>query len=133
VYPGGFKDFDHEMRRRAGGEAAQARDRREASRKSAPPPDKPDKSDKTDKDAKQKYEAQRQAARDLEKKKRRIQELETSIAAGEKDLDLLRGKLKQGPADDWEKLAKMAQEEQVLTRKVDAMLMEWAKLSEETK
>jgi len=130
VYPGGFKDFDHEMRRRAEAEAARARDRREAPRKSAPPPDK---SDKSDKDAKQKYEAQRQAARDLEKKKRRIQELETSIAAGERDRDLLRGKLKQAPADDWEKLAKMAQEEQVLTRKVDAMLMEWAKLSEETK
>jgi ATP-binding cassette subfamily F protein 3 len=118
------------MRRRADAEAAQARDRREAPRKSVPPQDKADKSDK---DAKQKYEAQRQAARDLEKKKRRVQELEISIAAGEKDLDVLRAKLKLGPADDWEKLAKMAQEEQVLTRKVDGMLMEWAKLSEETK
>ena len=33
-------------------------------------------------------------------------------------------------ADDWEKLAKMAQEEQALARKVDSMLLEWARLSE---
>jgi ATP-binding cassette subfamily F protein 3 len=128
VYPGGFKDYDHERRRRADAEAAQDRQRREAPRKTAPPPP-----DRSDRDAKQKFEAQRQAARDAEKKKRRVQELEASIAAGEKDLDVLRAKLKQASGDDWEKLAKMAQEEQVLTRKVDTMLMEWAKLSEDAK
>jgi ATP-binding cassette subfamily F protein 3 len=82
-----------------------------------------------------KFEEQRLAARAAEKKKRRIQELETAIATGEKDLDVLRGKLKTGPGDahenDWEKLAKMAQEEQALTRRVDTMLVEWARLSEE--
>jgi hypothetical protein len=62
-----------------------------------------------------------------------VQELETGIAAGEKELDLLRGKLRLGAEDDWEKLAKMAHEEQSLAKKVDAMLMEWARLSEETK
>ena len=56
-----------------------------------------------------------------------------SIAAGEKDLDALRGKTKASPGDDWEKLAKMAQEEQALTKKVDSMLLEWARLSEEVK
>ncbi len=54
-----------------------------------------------------------------------------SIAAGEKELDKLRGQLKEAPGDDWEKLANMAREEQTLTKKVDAMLVEWAKLSEE--
>jgi ATP-binding cassette subfamily F protein 3 len=137
TYPGGFKDYEHEMRRRADAAAAvaEAQGRREAPRKTAPPPqDKAAKDrgakDKGENDAKDRYEAQRQAARDIEKKKRRIKELEASIAAGEKDLDVLRAKLKQG-SDDWERLAKMAQEEQVLTRKVDGMLMEWAKLSEE--
>jgi ATP-binding cassette subfamily F protein 3 len=135
TYPGGFKDYEHEMRRRAAVAAAaaavEAQGRREALRKAAPPPQDKAAKDKGEKDAKERYEAQRQASRDVEKKKRRIKELEASIAAGEKDLDVLRGKLKQGAGDDWEKLAKMAQEEQVLTRKVDAMLMEWAKLSEE--
>ena len=32
---------------------------------------------------------------------------------------------------DWEKLAKMADDEQALTKKVDAMLLEWARLSED--
>ena len=80
---------------------------------------------------KQKYEAERQLARSIEKKKRRIKELESAIAAGEKDLDVLRGKLKEGPGDNWEKLAKMAHDEQALTKRVDSMLLEWARLSEE--
>ena len=120
VYPGGFKDYEHAAGRRrrpppkAGKEekprpVARGRRGRRGSRSSAP------------------------AARDLEKKKRRIQELEASIATGEKDLDALRAKLKASPSDDWEKLAKMAQEEQALTKKVDSMLVEWARLSEEVK
>ena len=35
------------------------------------------------------------------------------------------------PGGDWEKLAKMAREEQALTKKVDVMLLEWARLSGE--
>jgi ATP-binding cassette subfamily F protein 3 len=77
------------------------------------------------------YEEERRAARAAEKRKKRIQELEASLAADEKDLDVLRARLKSAPGEDWEKLAKMAQEEQALTRKVDSMLMEWARLSEE--
>ena len=77
------------------------------------------------------HEGQRQAARELERKKKRIQEIEASIATGEKDLDALRTSLKASPSDDWEKLAKMAQEEQALAKKVDSMLIEWARLSEE--
>ena len=72
-----------------------------------------------------------QAARALEKKKKRIAELEGTIAGGERDRDELRSKLKSAPGDDWEKLAKMAQEEQALTRRLDQMLVEWARLSEE--
>jgi ATP-binding cassette subfamily F protein 3 len=82
-------------------------------------------------ESKKKYDDQRNTARALEKKKRRIKELETSIATGEKDLDVLRAKLKTSPGDDWEKLAKMAHEEQALTKSVDSMLLEWARLSEE--
>ena len=77
------------------------------------------------------HEAQRLAARAADKRKRRVKELEEVIASGEKDLDALRAWLKSPPGDQWEKLAKMAQEEQALTRKVDTMLVEWARLSEE--
>jgi ATP-binding cassette subfamily F protein 3 len=77
------------------------------------------------------YEEQRSRARALEKKKRRVEELEKSIASGEKELDVMRASLREAPGDDWEKLAKLAREEQALTKRVDSMLVEWAKLSEE--
>jgi ATP-binding cassette subfamily F protein 3 len=117
TYPGGFRDYEKTLEVKARSEAPKAR-----ARAQAPSPDE---------DAKQRYEVQRQAARSVEKRKRRIQELEASIAAGERELDGLRGELKSSPGDNWEKLAKMAQEEQSLTKRVDAMLIEWARLSEE--
>jgi ATP-binding cassette subfamily F protein 3 len=129
VYPGTFRDYEHSVKRGAEADAAKANERKANERKgnAAAPPASPDD------ESKKRYEAQRQAARALEKKKRRIQELETSIAAGEKDVDVLRAMLKTAPGDNWEKLTRMAQEEQALTKKVDAMLLEWARLSEEAK
>jgi ATP-binding cassette subfamily F protein 3 len=122
-YPGGFRDY--ERFGRAPRAPLQEKPKPEEKRKTVPP-------GKDVKDpAVARFEEQRQAARAVEKKKRRIQELESAIATGEKELDALRGKLKSGPGDDWEQLAKMAQEEQALTRKVDSMLMEWARLSQE--
>jgi ATP-binding cassette, subfamily F, member 3 len=121
VYPGGFKDYENAAR---------------PSPKAAAPPRKETKAKSValvEADSKQKYEEQRNAARTLEKKKRRIQELEAAIATGEKDLERLRGKLREGPGEDWEKLATMAREEQALAKKVDTMLVEWARLSEEAK
>jgi ATP-binding cassette subfamily F protein 3 len=120
VYPGGFRDYERVVERRARDEAAQTGKGKEPKGKAV-----------ADEEAKHKYEAQRQASRTLEKKKRRITELEAAIARGEKDLGDLRGKLKEAPGQDWEKLARMAREEQALTKKVDAMLIEWARLSEE--
>jgi ATP-binding cassette subfamily F protein 3 len=43
----------------------------------------------------------------------------------------MREKLKEDPAGDWAKVAKMAAEEQALTKRVDAMMSEWTKLSEQ--
>jgi ATP-binding cassette subfamily F protein 3 len=123
VYPGDFKDYERTLEPREAAEPAPP--------KARPKSAVPDRATNEEEEAKQRYEAQRQAARAVEKKKRRIQELESAIAAGERDLDTLRGKLKAAPGDDWEKLATMATEEQVLTKKVDAMLIEWARLSEE--
>jgi ATP-binding cassette subfamily F protein 3 len=128
VYPGGFKDYEKASRALVQPAAGNVREARESRKESKPASVAP-----SEDEAKQRYEEKRQAARAVEKKKRRIQELETAIAAGEKDLDQLRGKLRQGPGEDWEKLAKMAQEEQALTKKVDSMLVEWARLSEEVR
>jgi ATP-binding cassette subfamily F protein 3 len=134
VYPGGFRDFE-----RFGAKPGAPPERKEKNEKNAKN-EKHERAEtgpgsnagKKEKDkAVEKFEEQKQAARLLEKKKRRVKELEASIAVGEKELDALRGRLKEAPGDDWEKLANMAQEEQTLARKVDAMLVEWARLSEE--
>ncbi len=118
IYAGGFRDYA----------ASRSKPAEE------PPPAKRAEAVQADRSAeakRQSFEAQRQQARALEKKKRRVQELEQTIAKCERELDDMRGALKSAPGDDWEKLAKLAQEEQALTKKVDAMLIEWAAVSEE--
>jgi ATP-binding cassette subfamily F protein 3 len=119
VYPGGFRDYERSAAPRPAAEAARA----------------PGKEEKpklvTEEEGKKKHEEQRLAARAAEKKKRRIVELEGGIAATERDLDALRRRLKEAPGDAWEDLAKMAEQEQALQKKVDSMLVEWARLSEE--
>jgi ATP-binding cassette subfamily F protein 3 len=125
AYPGAFREYE---------------DSRRSRHASTPVPDKPTARERPptpnpptgDAEKKNRYEAQRLAARAVEKRKRRIAELEAAIAAGERELDALRGKLKGAPTDGWEQLTKMAHDEQALTKRVDAMLMEWARLSEDT-
>jgi ATP-binding cassette subfamily F protein 3 len=144
VFPGGFRDLerarassDESAEGAPGAPASRGGARKAAPAASARPKDGKEAEETkapakgTDDDSKQKYESARQAARAVEKKKRRIQELEAAIASGERDLDALRGKLKEAPGDDWEKLATMARDEQALAKKVDSMLVEWARLSEE--
>ena len=133
VYPGGFRDYEQAQSATAvsasrgiAGEVASDCSARTRDRDGAPSAAAGDLEA-----GKQKYEVQRQAARSLEKKKRRIQELESSIVVGERELSTLRGSLREAPGEDWERLAKMARDEQALAKKVDAMLLEWARLSEE--
>ena len=84
-------------------------------------------------EAKQKYEEQATARRAPSRRRSAAsRSSRPAIAAGEKELGRApwqaQGKV---PGDDWEKLAKMAHDEQALTKKVDSMLLEWARLSEE--
>jgi ATP-binding cassette subfamily F protein 3 len=129
VYPGGFADFVRAGPTPSPTPAPRSekgptpRPAKASAQRSTPasgrPPGKGD------------YEAQKLEARAREKKKRRVSELETAIAAAEGELDRLRAQLKQAPGDDWEKLADWAKVEQALQRKVDRMLVEWAQLSQE--
>ncbi|MDB4936316.1 MAG: ATPase component of transporter [Labilithrix sp.] len=125
VYPGGFSDF---ASAHAPKSEAPKRDRkaeaREAKKSDVPPP-------LSEQAKKKQHEAQKQASRDREKRERRFKELEDLIAAGEKQLGEMRGKLREDPAGDWAKLAKMAAEEQALSRRVDALMTEWTRLGEE--
>jgi ATP-binding cassette subfamily F protein 3 len=123
AYPGAFRDYEESRRPRA----APVEDK-PSPREKAPAP----KTAGSEEQKKSSYEAQRQAARAAEKRKRRIEELEAAIASGERELDTLRSKLKEAPTDGWEQLTKMAHDEQALAKRVDSLLMEWARLSTET-
>ena len=130
VYPGGFRDYV----------AAHApkpepiADRKKANQKRV---ERVERSriavEKVDPEAEKAkaYEAQRQQARAVERKKRRVEELEKSIARGETELGELRTVLRTAPGDDWEKLAKMAREEQALAKRIELMMTEWTQLSGE--
>jgi ATP-binding cassette subfamily F protein 3 len=131
LYPGGFSDFAtahapkaEAPRREKKAEARDARDAREAKKSDVPPA-------MTEQQKKKQHESQKQASRDREKRERRFKELEELIAAGEKQLGELREKLREDPAGDWAKVAKMATEEQALSKRVDALMTEWTKLGED--
>jgi ATP-binding cassette subfamily F protein 3 len=113
IYNGGFRDF-------AAAHAPKPKATLPPPRKTEPPkktqPPPPKKSD------------HRELARASEKNKRRIKELEDLIAAGEKQLTALREELKQDPAGDWAKIAKLASEEQALAKKVETLMAEWERL-----
>jgi ATP-binding cassette subfamily F protein 3 len=139
VYPGGFRDFVASQKPRVDEteklEKARARKERERDRKPEPATiavaDGAARSAGDERARKAAFEAQRQAARGQEKRKRRIEELESLIADGERQLGEMRGKLKEDPAGDWAKVAALASQEQALAKRVDLLMSEWTKLSEE--
>jgi ATP-binding cassette, subfamily F, member 3 len=77
------------------------------------------------------FEADKAVARSLERKKKRVHELEGEIKAHEGELDKRREELKRDPGGDWAKLASLAKEEQALARQLDAVIAEWMALTEE--
>jgi ATP-binding cassette subfamily F protein 3 len=128
VFPGTFKEYATHTAARARAEE----EPREAPPKKAAPPKKVEAPTKAPKPAEKNpgFEAQKQASRDREKKKRRVKELEDLIAGGEKKLEELRAVLREDPGGDWAKLAERANEEQALARRIEQMMNEWTRLSE---
>ena len=138
VYPGGFADFvDAHARKARAAEAAAPR---------SAPRDKPRaaSSEATDRDArkaaaepidkdarKAAFEQEKQVGRTLERKKKRLAEVEKAIETGEAELATMRDALKADPGGDWAKLAAAAKREQVRAREVDAMMAEWSQLGDE--
>ena len=119
VYNGGYRDFVSAARRAS---------------EPPPPPPPPKKREREPEppkaDGRVSFETQRQQARENEKRKRRIADLENSIALAEAELAVMREKLKQDPGGDWARVAELAEREQELSRRVDVMMSEWTKLSE---
>ncbi|MFZ5892372.1 MAG: ABC-F family ATP-binding cassette domain-containing protein [Myxococcota bacterium] len=123
IYEGGFKDYTqaHERQRKAQEQPAPKKSK-------APPP--PAKTEPVVAGANA-HRAQKSAARDLERKRKRLQELEAQIADGERETLRYRNELKDVPSNAWERIHELAQKEQELTRRVERWTAEWVKLSEE--
>ena len=140
IYDASFKEYEAMKRRRAapndergpspkGGSSGKKRSTETAQQrtgKSAPPPAPPAPAD----DRKAQHAARREAARDVERMKRRLAKLESDIARAESNLEALRATLKVAPTDNWEELAEIADKERALAKKADDMMDEWGKLSE---
>jgi ATP-binding cassette subfamily F protein 3 len=124
VYPGGFSDFVSANAPKVETPAPRAKKNEKAEKNEAP-------SAMSEQAKKKQHELQKQVSRDREKRERRFKELEDLIAAGEKQLAEMRVKLREDPAGDWAKLAKMAAEEQAVSKRVDALMSEWTKLGED--
>jgi ATP-binding cassette subfamily F protein 3 len=152
VYPGGFRDYEETLARRAASaepEPPPAREPKARASVPAPAPAEPagrtravKRSGSTrpqqpangegDPEARRRaFEADKAAARTQERKKRRVKELEAEIASGEAELERRREELKQDPGGNWAKLAELAKQEQALAKRVDAAMAEWMALSEE--
>jgi ATP-binding cassette, subfamily F, member 3 len=137
VYPGGFEDHQH-ARAKAAAAPPEEEDERPAAKsravkrsastkpaaQAAAPPASPE-------ERKRQFEAEKAAARAADRRKKRVKELEGLIAEGEAKVTALREKLKSHPGGDWAAVAKLANEEQALTREVDRLMSEWMELSSE--
>jgi ATP-binding cassette subfamily F protein 3 len=125
LYEGGFKDFSASLEReRAASVPTSPRNGKSV----AVTPSKQAEPAAVGADA---FRAKKAAARDLERKQKRVRELEAGIGDGEAEALRLRAALKEVPSTEWEKLHELARKEQELTRRLERMTSEWLKLSEE--
>ena len=77
------------------------------------------------------FEAEKAQSRAVDRKRKRLREIEAEIAVGEAELACRREALKEHPGGDWAKLAELAKQEQALAKRVDIATTEWMTLSEE--
>ncbi len=126
VLPGGYAEYAG-RRERDGQTAKQPKESREPKEAKA----RPAVDLEPAKDGKSEFAARRAALRDLERKQRRVAELEVAIAAAEEGLARMRAELAEDPKGDWASLAERAEQERSASRALDAMLEEWSRLSVE--
>jgi ATP-binding cassette subfamily F protein 3 len=141
VYPGGFRDFveaSRKARSRSEGEAAKKNENARTKAVGKPTA----KADARKTDAREPpgdgrasrratFEVEKAEARTVERKRKRIAELEDLIAGAETKVAALREELKEDPAGNWEKIANLAREEQALSRRIETLMSEWSALNDQ--
>ncbi|MEB2311749.1 MAG: ABC-F family ATP-binding cassette domain-containing protein [Sorangiineae bacterium] len=127
VYEGGYRDFTDMLARQERARDDAARDAAQRERKAKEKQER----DAAASNGAERHKARRAAAREVEKKKKRVAELETLIAESEDLVRVMRERLTSAPGGDWERLHNWAKEEQSLSQKLDRMMSEWTTLSDE--
>jgi ATP-binding cassette subfamily F protein 3 len=120
LHPGNYSDF----RARADAES-----KAQAQKHAAPEPEPKASSDKAAQ--KREHEERRNTQRDVDKKRRRVSELEGSIAKAEAEIARLAEDLRSDHGGDWQRLHGLVADKEQLEARVARWLGEWEKLSTE--
>jgi ATP-binding cassette subfamily F protein 3 len=129
---GGFKDYvdalerrrkaDADAKERSGRASAPPKAARAAAPASAPKPAAPPKDDR---------DSRKAALRDVEKKKKRVAELEKQISDLEATLDSFRTELKSVDSGDWQRLHDLAHKDREYSELLERAMKEWVTLSDD--
>jgi ATP-binding cassette subfamily F protein 3 len=137
LYEGGFKDYGDALERKR---KSDAEGKARSSRASVPP-----KANKPEKAARPEArpaaaaapkpgadrDSRKQATRDLEKKKKRVVELEKQISDLESTLESFREELKTADSGNWERLHDLARKDREYSELLERAMKEWVTLSDE--
>lgn len=130
IYEGGFKDYQDALERQRKAEVA-TREQRQSARPAAPKPAPKQEPKPAAKSAGEDREARKAASRDVEKKKKRVSELEKQIADLEATLESFRAELKASDGGNWERLHDLALKDREYSELLERAMKEWVTLSEE--
>jgi ATP-binding cassette subfamily F protein 3 len=135
IYEGGFKDYGDALERQRRAEAevrertsARAPSKPEARRPSSPP--RPPAAAAPAKGADD-HQARRALSREIEKKRKRVSELEKQIGELEGTLAGFRDELKGSDGSNWERLHELALKDREYSQLLERAMKEWDTLSDE--
>jgi ATP-binding cassette subfamily F protein 3 len=119
IYDGGFADWTTSLERRRAALAAEQHVTDQGA------------GEERRSEGAERYKARRAAARELERKRRRLIELEVKIAETERMIEEHHARLHDGSTTEWSELQALSAAEARLRAAVDEMTTEWVTLSEE--
>jgi len=135
TYEGGFKDYGEALERKRKADAEVSERVRKPSvppvaSKSTPPKAAAPKPNEA-KPAGEERDTRKAAARDIEKKRKRVAELERQISELEATLESFRAELKTSDGGNWERLHELALKDREYSELLERAMKEWVTLSDE--
>jgi ATP-binding cassette subfamily F protein 3 len=133
TYEGGFKDYGDalERKRKADAEANERTSRASAPPKAPRAPAPAPAAPKAAPPPKEDRDTRRSSSREVEKKKKRVAELEKQISDLEATLESFRAELKSADGGDWQRLHDLAHKDREYSELLERAMKEWVTLSDE--